>query len=133
MIHRSWRNHFFIHALTIPNTGNPSGSVTLIKLSNVNGIVTSNVLKSSSHLFERIWGNFGGMLSLGAGAGRTGVGSGSGSSGSGSGPGDAAAESAVSLAIHPIQNDVYVLALCRDHKVITLSKSVLVENRCERS
>ena len=44
---------------------NPSGLITLIKLSNLKGIVTSNPLKSASYL-GRLWGNIGGMLSRGA-------------------------------------------------------------------
>ena len=70
--------------------GNPSGSVTLVKLSNLNGIVTSNVLKSSSYLFERLWGNFGGILT-GRGGGGGGVGGGGGTGSAG----DAANESPV--------------------------------------
>jgi len=40
---------------------NPTGLITLIKLGNLKGIVTSNPLKSASYL-GRLWGNLGGML-----------------------------------------------------------------------
>ena len=94
---------------------NSAGNITLIKLGNLKGIVTSNSLKSSSYLLGRLWGNFGGMLSRGAaGGGST---SGIGTSGFGTTGEGVSAEAAVSLAIHPIQSDVYVFALCRDHKI----------------
>ena len=110
--------------------GSPSGSVTLIKLSNLNGIVTSNVLKSSSYFFERMWGNFGGILT---GRSQVGVGGVAGVGGT-SGGSDVVGESAVSLAIHPIQNDIYVFALCRDNKVGRTNennpKSVKISYQC---
>ena len=88
---------------------NAAGNITLIKLGNLKGIVTSNSLKSSSYLLGRLFGNFGSILSRGSSGGNA---SGTGASGEG-----VSAEAAVSLAIHPIQSDVYVFALCRDHKI----------------
>lgn len=78
----------------------------LIKLGNMTGMVTSNVLKSSSYFIERFLGGFGGILSRGAGGG----------AGSTTSDGSTA-ESAVTIVIHPIQNDIFVFALCRDHKI----------------
>ena len=88
---------------------NGAGNITLIKLGNLKGIVTSNSLKSSSYLLGRLFGNFGNILSRGS----------SGASSTSAGPSGegVSAEAAVSLAIHPIQSDVYVFALCRDHKI----------------
>ena len=60
------------------------------------GIVTVNFLKASSYL-GRLWDNLGGMLSS-------------------SRPGDGS-EAVLSMVIHAIQNDVYIFALCKDHKV----------------
>lgn len=76
---------------------NATGSITLIKLGNLKGIVTSNPLKSASYL-GRLWGNLGGILSRGAGPNEGG-------------------DAAMSLVIHPVQNDLYVFALCKDHKI----------------
>ena len=74
----------------------PVGGITLVKLGNMKGIVTVNTLKSSSY-FGRFWDNFGGMLSTN----RANDGS----------------DAVVSLVLHPIQNDVYVFALCKDQKI----------------
>ena len=93
---------------------NSAGNITLIKLGNLKGIVTSNSLKSSSYLLGRLWAPFGGMLSRNSTGGST---SGIGTSGFGAANDGVSAEAAVSLAIHPIQSDVYVFALCRDHKI----------------
>lgn len=78
---------------------NPAGNITLVKLGNLNGIVTVHPLKSASYL-GRLWGNIGGMLS----------------SSRGGGPAEGA-DAAMSLVIHPVHNDVYVFALCKDHKI----------------
>ena len=88
---------------------NGAGNITLIKLGNLKGIVTSNSLKSSSYLLGRLFGNFGNILSRGS--------SGASSTSTGASGEGVSAEAAVSLAIHPIQSDVYVFALCRDHKI----------------
>ena len=74
-------------------------------------MVSVNTLKTGSYL-GRLLGNFGGILSRGGDAG---VGS------SGGGSGGVAAEAVVSLAVHPIGNDTYVLGLCKDHKVDNMS------------
>ena len=60
------------------------------------GIVTVNNLKCSSYL-GRLWDNIGGMLT----SARNNDGS----------------EAVLSLVLQPIQNDVYVFALCKDQKV----------------
>ena len=73
------------------------------------GMVSVNTLKTGSYL-GRLLGNFGGILSRGGGDASVG------SSGGGVG-GGVAAEAVVSLAVHPIGNDTYVLGLCKDHKV----------------
>jgi nuclear pore complex protein Nup160 len=75
---------------------NPAGGITLVKLGNIKGIVTVHNLSSSSYL-GRLWGNIGGMLT----STRASDGS----------------DAALSLVMHAIQNDVYVFALCKDHKV----------------
>ena len=97
---------------------NSAGNINLIKLGNLRDIVTTTSLKSSSYLLGRLWGNFGGILSRGgsaAGSGGSAIGASSGFGAAGDG---VSSEAAVSLAIHPIQSDVYVFALCRDHKVM---------------
>ena len=100
--------------MCIRDRANSAGNITLIKLGNLKGIVTSNSLKSSSYLLGRLWAPFGGMLSRNSTGGST---SGIGTSGFGAANDGVSAEAAVSLAIHPIQSDVYVFALCRDHKI----------------
>ena len=75
---------------------NPNDGITLVKLGSMKGIVTVHELKSSSYL-GRLWDNLGGMLSSGR-------------------PGDGS-EAVLSMVIHPIQNEVYIFALCKDHKV----------------
>lgn len=60
------------------------------------GIVTIHSLKASSYL-GRLWDNLGGMLSSAR-------------------PGDGS-EAVLSLVIHPIQSEVYIFALCKDHKI----------------
>ena len=89
---------------------NSAGNINLIKLGNLRGIVTSTSLKSSSYLLGRLWGNF---LSRGGAGG----GSASGTSSFGTSGEGVSLEAACCLAIHPIQSDVYVFALCRDHKI----------------
>lgn len=74
----------------------PLGGITLVKLGNMKGIVTVNTLKCSSY-FGRLWDNIGGMLS----SSRTNDGS----------------DAVLSLVLQPIQNDVYVFALCKDQKI----------------
>ena len=88
---------------------NSLGNVFIVKMGNLKGMVSVNPLKTGSYL-GRLLGNFGGMLSRG----------GDGSIGS-SGASGLAAEATVSLAVHPIGNDTYVLGLCKDHKVDSLS------------
>ena len=75
---------------------NQTEGITLVKLGSMKGIVTVHALKASSYL-GRLWDNIGGMLSSAR-------------------PGDGT-EAVLSLAIHPIQNDIYVFALCKDHKI----------------
>jgi nuclear pore complex protein Nup160 len=96
---------------------NSLGSVYIVKMGNLKGMVTVNSLKTGSYL-GRLLGNFGGMLARGAGGGGSDA-----SSTSASGSGGAAAEAAVSLAIHPVGNDTYVFGLCKDHKVRMWSAS----------
>lgn len=95
---------------------NAAGNITLIKMGNMRGIVTSNSLKSSSYLLGRLWGNFGSILSRGGGASSSGSGGGVGGLSSGFDSG-VSSEAAVSMIIHSIQSEVYVFALCKDHKV----------------
>ena len=68
-------------------------------------MVSVNTLKTGSYL-GRLLGNFGGILSRGGDAG----------AGASGGAGGVAAEAVVSLVVHPIGNDTYVLGLCKDHK-----------------
>ena len=77
---------------------NSAGQITIVKLSNLKGMVTVNQLKMGSYL-GRMWG----MLA-------------SSSSGEGS-------EAAMSLEIHSFQNDIFVLGLCKDHKLRMWSAS----------
>ena len=67
-----------------------------MKLGSMKEIVTVHSLKASSYL-GRLWDNIGGILTSAR-------------------PGDGS-EAVLSLAIHPIQNDIYVFALCKDHKI----------------
>ena len=85
---------------------NSLGNVFIVKMGNLKGMVSVNALKTGSYL-GRLLGNFGGILSRGGDAGGS-------TSGGGGG---VAAEAVVSLAVHPIGNDTYVLGLCKDHKV----------------
>ena len=75
---------------------NDMEGITLIKLGSMKGIYTVDALKMSSYL-GRLWDNIGGMLS--------------------SAKSQEGHDSVLSLAIHPIQNDVYVFALCKDHRL----------------
>ena len=71
--------------------------ITLIKLGNLKGIYTVDSLKISSYL-GRLWDNIGGILSA-------------------SSKSQEGHDAVLSLAIHPIQNDVYIFALCKDHRL----------------
>ena len=84
---------------------NSLGNVFIVKMGNLKGMVSVNTLKTGSYL-GRLLGNFGGILSRGGDAG----------AGSSGGAGGVAAEAVVSLVVHPIGNDTYVLGLCKDHK-----------------
>ena len=75
---------------------NDMEGITLIKLGSMKGIYTVDALKMSSYL-GRLWDNIGGMLS--------------------STKSHEGHDSVLSLAIHPIQNDVYIFALCKDHRL----------------
>eukprot|EP00095_Tigriopus_kingsejongensis_P000570 snap_masked-scaffold372_size192401-processed-gene-0.15 protein:Tk00570 transcript:snap_masked-scaffold372_size192401-processed-gene-0.15-mRNA-1 annotation:"nuclear pore complex protein nup160-like protein" len=90
---------------------NAMGHIQVVKLGNVKGMVTVNPLKCGSYL-GRLWGNLGGMLAKPGG--------------------QEAAESVVSLAVHPLYNDVYIFGLCKDHKIRMWSSStfdcVMVED-----
>lgn len=80
----------------------------MVKLSNIKGMVSINQLKIGSYL-GRIWGNIGGMLAKPSGTVE-------------------GSEAAMSLEIHAFQNDVFVLGLCRDHKLRMWSASELKTN-----
>lgn len=84
---------------------NAVGHILVVKLGNVKGMVTVNPLKSGSYL-GRLWGNLGGMLSSNRSTGE-------------------ASETVVSLAVHPLYNDVYIFGLCKDHKIRMWSSSKL--------
>ena len=111
LTYRKVKNSSFLFAGPLPHTSaswldaddeaifalaSPVGGITLVKLGNMKGIVTVNNLKCSSYL-GRLWDNIGGMLT----SARNNDGS----------------EAVLSLVLQPIQNDVYVFALCKDQKV----------------
>lgn len=79
---------------------NSVGQITLIRMDSVKGLVSTNELKSGSYL-GRLWGNLGGIM----------------------GKKEEGADAATSLEIHPIRNDVFVFALCKDNKLRMWSTS----------
>ncbi len=85
---------------------NSSGEIQLVQLANLKGLVTVQQLKSGSYL-GRLWGN---LMSKG----------------------DASAEAPASLTIQELFSDVYVFAICRDHKFRMWSTSQCTSNSSVR-
>lgn len=88
---------------------NPVGQVVVVKMGTLAGLVAINNLKVGSY-FGRLLGSIGGVLTRGGDP-------------AAGGSGGTQAEAAVSLAIHPLLNDLYVFGLCKDHKIRMWSAS----------
>jgi len=98
---------------------NGAGKTQLIKMSELKGLVTTTQLKSGSYL-GRLWGSLAGWGSAGGGREVETRGSSSGGatvSGSTSRSDHLAPDGPISFIIHPLNGDLFVVALCRDNKI----------------
>ena len=79
---------------------NASAEIQVVRLGNLKGMASVSQLKTGSYL-GRLWGSLSGKAGAGGGAG----------------------EAATGLLVQPTHNDVYVVAVCRDHKLRMWSAS----------